>query len=97
MPIYEYQCKRCEHRFERLQKVAARRIRKCPECGGRVSRLVSTPAIRFKGSGWYLTDYSDKGKKLKEEASKEAPKPKTESASESKKADKPKKSETTTD
>lgn len=65
MPIYEYQCKDCGFRFERLQKVTDRRVRTCPECKGKVERLVSAPAIQFKGEGWYITDYSDKGKEAK--------------------------------
>ena len=63
MPIYEYECRKCGHRFERIQKFSDRVVRTCPECKGRVDRLVHAPAIQFKGSGWYITDYSDKGKK----------------------------------
>lgn len=62
MPIYEYECGRCQHRSERIQKFSDRPVRKCPECGGRVERLISPPAIRFKGTGWYVTDYANKGK-----------------------------------
>lgn len=68
MPIYEYQCRDCGHRFEKLQKIDSPRVRTCPECKGKVDRLVSAPAIQFKGSGWYVTDYSDKGKQAKEAA-----------------------------
>ncbi len=57
MPLYEYQCFVCEHRFERLQKVADKIITDCPSCGGRVRRLLGAPALQFKGSGWYVTDY----------------------------------------
>ena len=60
MPIYEYECRDCGHRFERIQKFSDRRVRTCPECKGRVERLLHAPAIRFKGSGWYITDYADK-------------------------------------
>ncbi len=63
MPIYEYECRKCGHRFERIQKFSDRVVRTCPECKGRVDRLVHAPAIQFKGTGWYVTDYSDKGKK----------------------------------
>ncbi len=57
MPLYEYQCYVCKHRFERLQKVAAGVIKDCPSCGGAVRRLLGAPALQFKGSGWYVTDY----------------------------------------
>lgn len=60
MPIYEYQCKKCGHTFERIQKFSDRQVRTCPECKGRVERLVNAPAIQFKGSGWYVTDYAGK-------------------------------------
>lgn len=66
MPIYEYECRDCEHRFERMQKFSDDPVDRCPECGGTVDRLISPPAIRFKGSGWYVTDYSDKGKAKRE-------------------------------
>lgn len=61
MPLYEYQCKKCKHRFERIQKFSDPPIRKCPECGGPVEQLLSPPAVQFKGSGWYVTDYAKKG------------------------------------
>ena len=60
MPIYEYQCKKCGHRFERMQKHSDPPPRKCPECGGKVEQLLSAPAVQFKGSGWYVTDYARK-------------------------------------
>ena len=60
MPIYEYQCRRCEHRFELIQKFSDKPRKRCPECSGAVDRLISPPAIRFKGSGWYVTDYANK-------------------------------------
>ena len=61
MPLYEYQCKKCKHRFEKIQKFSDRPIKKCPECGGPVEQLLSAPAVQFKGSGWYVTDYARKG------------------------------------
>jgi len=61
MPLYEYQCKKCGHRFEKIQKFSDRPIKKCPECGGAVEQLLSAPAVQFKGSGWYVTDYAKKG------------------------------------
>ena len=60
MPIYEYQCRRCEHRFELIQKFSDKPRKRCPECSGTVKRLISPPAIRFKGTGWYVTDYANK-------------------------------------
>lgn len=60
MPIYEYRCTKCGHRFEAIQKVADPPLSKCEKCKGKVERLVSSPAIQFKGSGWYITDYARK-------------------------------------
>ncbi len=60
MPLYEYQCKKCHHRFEKIQKFSDSHVKKCPECGGPIEQLVSAPAVRFKGSGWYVTDYAKK-------------------------------------
>ena len=57
MPLYEYQCKSCSHRFEKIQKFSDAPVRKCPKCGKAVERLVSSSAIQFKGTGWYVTDY----------------------------------------
>lgn len=61
MPLYEYQCKKCKHRFEKIQKFSDRVVKKCPECGGPVEKLLSASAVQFKGSGWYVTDYARKG------------------------------------
>lgn len=58
MPLYEYQCKKCRHRFERIQKFSDPHIKKCPDCGGAVEQVLSAPAVQFKGSGWYVTDYA---------------------------------------
>ncbi len=60
MPLYEYQCESCEHRFEVIQKFSDAPVTTCPKCGGTVKRLLSSPAIQFKGSGWYITDYARK-------------------------------------
>jgi putative FmdB family regulatory protein len=60
MPLYEYQCEVCSHRFERIQKFSDPLIDVCPSCGGTVKKLLSSPAIQFKGSGWYITDYAKK-------------------------------------
>jgi len=61
MPIYEYECKKCGHRFERIQRFSDPLVKKCPECGGKVEQMLSAPAVLFKGSGWYVTDYAKKG------------------------------------
>jgi putative FmdB family regulatory protein len=57
MPLYEYECETCSHRFEVIQKFSDAPISVCPKCGGPVQKLLSSPAIQFKGSGFYLTDY----------------------------------------
>ena len=61
MPLYEYQCDACQNRFERIQKFSDPPIDVCPACnGGPVPKLLSSPAIQFKGTGWYITDYAKK-------------------------------------
>ena len=60
MPLYEYRCLHCDARFERIQKFSDPPIQKCETCGGRLEQLLSSPAIQFKGSGWYITDYARK-------------------------------------
>ena len=60
MPLYEYQCLKCGERTEKIESVAGPHLKKCPHCGGRVERMQSAPAIQFKGSGWYVTDYAGK-------------------------------------
>lgn len=71
MPLFEYECQKCGQRTERIEKVAGPALQKCPKCGGKVERLISAPAIQFKGSGWYVTDYgksSSSGSSSKESA-----------------------------
>jgi putative FmdB family regulatory protein len=60
MPIYEYECTSCGCRSEVFQKVNEPRLSKCKKCGGKLKKLISSPAIQFKGSGWYITDYAKK-------------------------------------
>jgi putative FmdB family regulatory protein len=63
MPLYEYECGACGHRFEIIQKFSDGPPDACPKCGkGPLQRLLSSPAIQFKGTGWYVTDYAGKGK-----------------------------------
>jgi putative FmdB family regulatory protein len=73
MPLYEYQCDSCGHRFEVIRKFSDPPIDACPKCGSAVRKLMSSPAIQFKGSGWYITDYAkkDSGTAPKAGASKE--------------------------
>ena len=63
MPLYEYQCQNCGHRFERIQKFSDAPVAECPKCGGAVQKLVSSPAFHLKGTGWYVTDYARQGEK----------------------------------
>ena len=60
MPLYEYKCKKCGHRFEKIESFSSSTTKKCPKCGGTAERQVAAPAIQFKGSGWYVTDYAKK-------------------------------------
>jgi putative FmdB family regulatory protein len=65
VPLYEYQCKKCHSLTERIQKFSDPPLTTCPHCGGELEQLLSAPAVQFKGSGWYVTDYaksSSKGK-----------------------------------
>jgi putative FmdB family regulatory protein len=78
MPLYEFQCESCHERFERIQKFSDPPPDVCPKCGkGPVEKLPSSPAIQFKGSGWYITDYARKS----EDASKSETKPSSSSSS----------------
>ncbi len=91
MPIYEYECKKCHHRFERIQKFSDPHVKSCPNCAGKVELVLSAPAVQFKGSGWYVTDYAKKsgGSSSSSNGSSEKSaksEKKTESKSESKKA-----------
>lgn len=62
MPIYEYQCEKCGHRVEKIQKFSDPPLETCEKCGGPVHKLQSAPAFQFKGTGWYVTDYAKSGK-----------------------------------
>jgi putative FmdB family regulatory protein len=72
MPLYEYECDACGKRFEVIQKFSDPPVDTCKVCGkGPVQRLLSSPAIQFKGTGWYITDYAQKGKSDGSKGSKE--------------------------
>jgi putative FmdB family regulatory protein len=85
LPLYEYKCRKCGRLTEKIESVAGPHLKKCPHCGGKVESLLSPPAIQFKGSGWYVTDYAGKSRtsdgskdekpaaETKEGASKESP------------------------
>jgi len=60
VPLYEYKCVKCGKRTEKIESVSGPHLKKCPHCGGKVERMQSAPAIQFKGSGWYVTDYAGK-------------------------------------
>lgn len=71
MPIYEYECAKCGHQLEVMQKMTDAPLTKCPKCkANKLSKLFSQTAVQFKGSGWYVTDYSSKGKSSESKASK---------------------------
>src|SRR6267142_5119225 len=71
MPIYEFECRKCKTHIEVFQKMSDKPPVKCRKCGGRLERLHSAPAIQFKGSGWYVTDYAGKDRKAAEKAEKD--------------------------
>jgi putative FmdB family regulatory protein len=70
MPLYEYRCESCGHTFEIIQRFSDPPVEMCPVCAGAVQKLLSAPAIQFKGSGWYVTDYPKKGSLASESAEK---------------------------
>jgi putative FmdB family regulatory protein len=80
MPIYEFECKKCKAHIEVFQKVSDKPPTKCRNCGGKLERQISAPAIQFKGSGWYVTDYAKttKSDKTESESTSETKSDKTE-------------------
>ncbi len=80
MPLYEYKCARCGGVFEALQSFSAPPLTVHEGCGGEVERLISAPALQFKGSGFYITDYGKKGSSGGNGSKKKESAPKTESA-----------------
>jgi putative FmdB family regulatory protein len=99
MPIYEYECKKCKAHTEAFQKVSDKPLTKCRNCGGKLEKKLSAPAIQFKGSGWYVTDYakttksdkseSDSATETKTEKTEKAEKKTKDSSPAKKTADKP--------
>ncbi|MBT8449960.1 MAG: zinc ribbon domain-containing protein [Gammaproteobacteria bacterium] len=67
MPIYEYKCKSCEHKFDKIQKISDEPLTDCPDCGQpELVKLISAAGFRLKGSGWYETDFKNSGSKTKD-------------------------------
>jgi putative FmdB family regulatory protein len=73
MPIYEYVCQACGKKTEIIQRMGERPLKICPHCGGKLRKAASAPAIRFKGTGWYVTDYARARKEEKAASSEGAP------------------------
>jgi putative FmdB family regulatory protein len=90
MPLYEYECDACGHRFEKIQKFSDPLEDTCPKCGGSVHKLMSSPAIQFKGSGFYITDYpkGDKGSAPKSDGGKKAAAEKADASPKAEKSEK---------
>ena len=83
MPLYEYRCEKCGHRIEIIQTFSDRPLKTCPECKGKLVKVFSAPALQFKGSGFYITDYTDKGKPPKSESGDKSEKKSTEKSQKS--------------
>jgi putative FmdB family regulatory protein len=91
LPLYEYECSKCKHHFELLQKFSDKPAKVCVRCGAPAQRLISSPSIKFKGTGWYVTDYGKSGASTEGKESKPAS---TDSAKDSAKEKAPAASET---
>jgi putative FmdB family regulatory protein len=89
MPLYDYRCDKCDETFEVLQKFSDEPLKVHEGCGGQVERLLSPPALQFKGSGWYVTDYAKGGKSPSTSGNGHAESKKAETKSESKAASSP--------
>ena len=83
MPLYEFECEKCHHRFEKIQSVSAPDP-SCAKCGSKVERLLHAPAVQFRGSGWYVTDYAKSGSKSDSKSGDKAPSAGGEAKSETK-------------
>jgi putative FmdB family regulatory protein len=94
MPLYEYECDTCGHRFEKIRQYSDPPLDQCPKCGATVHKLQSAPAIQFKGTGFYITDYAKKDSGTgKSEEGRESQSGKSEKTDKSDKADKSEKAE----
>jgi putative FmdB family regulatory protein len=85
MPLYEYKCKKCGEIFEVIQKISEPPLTKCIKCGGPVVKIISPPALQFKGSGWYITDYAHSNKQ--DQSKEQKPNNEKESSKDDKKSD----------
>lgn len=90
MPIYEYECKSCGQITEAIQKMSDKPLRKCPNCGGKVGKLMSMNTFHLKGSGWYVTDYAGKNASTAKSSEKAEKKTETKSSDSSSDKSKPK-------
>lgn len=72
MPMYAYKCAKCGHEYEKIEKLDAPARQKCPNCKGRADRQLTAPAVQFKGSGWYVTDYARKSAPAEKKEGQEA-------------------------
>jgi putative FmdB family regulatory protein len=96
MPIYEYECRKCGAHVEAFQKISDKPLTKCRKCGGKLEKKISAPAIQFKGTGWYVTDYAGKTTKSEKSESESTTDSKTEKT-EKKKESSPQKTSETSD
>ena len=92
MPLYEYKCEKCGHKFEKIEKYSAPETRKCPDCGAKAHREISSSAIQFKGTGWYVTDYAGKNSAAKSGDGESKSSASKDDSSSAKKSDPPKES-----
>src|SRR4029078_9648165 len=97
MPIYEYECRKCGAHVEAFQKVSDKPLTKCRKCGGKLEKKISAPAIQFKGSGWYVTDYAGKTTKSEKSESESTTESKTDKTDTKTKESSPQKTSKTSD
>ncbi len=93
MPIYEYKCLKCGAVLEALQKISDKPLKKCPKCKGPLKKVISPPALQFKGTGWYVTDYAQKKKPEKETETEAKTKQEKKDSTQKKKSSSPRTSE----
>ena len=93
MPIYEYMCRKCGHEFEMMQRFSDEPTKKCPECTGKVEKIISQSTFHLKGSGWYATDYGKKSHNGEANKNKKKPEGSEEKKSEDKSENKEKKTD----